>query len=702
TPLSVTTNRLTAYSSLPFSVSFSAVNKQLTTNSFTNAGSYGTGTYPWSVYSCDLNADGKPELITANAVSDNISVLNNLSAAGNLSFANRVNYTVGHDPKKIAFGDLDGDGKPDLAVVNMNQGLASTISILRNNSTGGNIGFDPKIDIASGDGSIGLGIADINGDGKPDIVVSSGNSYSYSILLNTTVGSAISFAPKQNFTLSKRPSELLLADLDNDGRTDILITNSIDDDMSVYRNTSTGGILSLASRLDFPVGDYPGDVSAGDIDMDGSLDLVIRIDGKYAFLKNYSAPGSISFSSPSGFVLPVRSLNIGDLNGDGKPDLSAGLWLSGKFSIIENTNATVGNVSLGANIDYTTTTYDTYPTIGDLDGDGKPEIAVANVISNSVTVMRNNIDGPTVTQISPAIARKGDVVTITGTNLDNVSAVRFGVRTASSFTIVSPTRIDAVVGGGASGDVSVITSKGTIPISGFQFIPEITANGPLSFCSSSPVTLTSTADGFNQWYVDGILITGVYTPVCVPKISGTYTVKVTSSGIVTTSPAGITVNVTTVPTPTITFTDSVLTSSATTGNRWYLNGAAIPNATAQTYKPAAYGVYTVQVTVNNCTSAFSAGYNHTITGTIDLGRNQYVRLYPNPVRSVMTLQWSINNERTLAVEVRDVYGKTVWFRKNVSSGEPIYLSSLTTGTYFVKMVGSNQQPIGSLKILKVN
>jgi hypothetical protein len=307
-----------------------------------------------------------------------------------------------------------------------------------------------------------------------------------------------------------------------------------------------------------------------------------------------------------------------------------------------------------------------------------------------------------VTQISPATARKGDVVTITGSNLEFAGSVRFGGAAASSFTIVSPTRIDAVVGGGASGSVTVTTPYGTGGVAGFSFTPEVTANGPASFCINGSVTLSSTAEANNQWYRNGVAVNGATATTYQATTNGVYTVRTTSNAVTTTSPAGITVSVITVPTPTISRKGAVLTSSATSGNQWYLNDVLIPNATGQTYQPTEGGVYKVQVTASGCASALSAGYIYTVSGIIDLGNNQYVKLWSNPVRSVLILQWSINDVHTISVEITDMYGKIVYFNKSVNSGEPINLSALNTGTYFVKLFDENKKPIATLKILKVN
>jgi hypothetical protein len=702
-PITVTTGRRTAYSSLPFSTTFTTTNPQLTTASFTPAGNFPTGTYPWAIYINDLNDDGKPELITANSVGNNISILKNASSIGSISFDSKLDLTVGQDPKKIAIGDLDGDGKPDLAVVNSNnsvQNFIGTVSVFRNTSTGGTLSFSPKIDITTGNSSYDIAMGDINSDGKPDLVVTNGNSGFFSILINTTVGSTLSFAPRQDIPVSYHADNIAVADFDKDGKVDIIASNFSDYNIAVFRNHPVYGILSSYNQS---VGTYANDMSTGDLDGDGQLDLLVTIDGAFAFLENTSTPGFINLSTPRNFNMAARSTNVGDLNGDGKPDVGVGQWLTGKISILQNTSATPGNLSLATNVDFTTGTYDTYVAIGDLDGDGKPEIVSANTIENTATVLRNTIDNPiVVTQISPTTARKGDVVSITGSDFTNASVVRFGGTAAKSFTIVSPTRIDAVVDGGASGNVSVTTPQGTGSWYGFNFTPEIAANGATSICKNSAVTLTSTAFANNQWYKNGALIAGATGTSYQANAAGIYSVRVTSGGITTTSPTTISVSVTTVPTPTITLNGGVLTSSAATGNQWYFYGTQIANATGNTFQPSANGEYTVKVTANGCTSDFSAVYNYAITATVDLGNGKTIKLWPNPVRSILTLQWDIANLQTVSVQITDMYGMPVLYKQGITSGGTINTAALPAGTYFVKMYGAGKKPVGTVKMLKVD
>jgi hypothetical protein len=99
--------------------------------SFVAAKSYPAGPYPYAVAVGDFNADGKPDLVTANSTADTVSVL---IGNGDGSFQAPVAYAVGRFPKAVAVGDFNGDGKADVVAANSYE---SSVSVLLGKGNGG-------------------------------------------------------------------------------------------------------------------------------------------------------------------------------------------------------------------------------------------------------------------------------------------------------------------------------------------------------------------------------------------------------------------------------------------------------------------------------------------------------------------------------------------------------------------------------------
>ncbi|MES2775692.1 MAG: FG-GAP-like repeat-containing protein [Bacteroidota bacterium] len=391
-PITVTRSNLTAYSKIPFHVTY-PLGASIVDSSFVNSYTLATGNYPVDLTACDLNNDGKPDVIVVNSVGNSISVFKNNSAAGNMSFSSKTDYSTGPSPKRVATGDLDGDGRLDIIITNMNSGLAGSISIFRNTSIGPSISFATKVDLATGNGSIGISIGDLNIDGKPDVIVASGNSGYYSIFTNTTLpGGAIMFT-KQDKTFLDRPDVLTIADIDNDGKPDLVTANATVSSISVLRNISTGNEVILASRVDFPTGSYPYYLATTDFDSDGKLDLMVSnyTSANMSMYKNESTPGTLALGIKQDYALEASALAITDINGDGKLDFCAGKGGTGTISVLENAYMIPGNFSFNSPVVYTSGNFDTYVSTCDLDGDGRPEIMAANTIQNNVVIYRNKI-----------------------------------------------------------------------------------------------------------------------------------------------------------------------------------------------------------------------------------------------------------------------------------------------------------------------
>jgi hypothetical protein len=159
-----TATSLAAYSTQFFNPTFTPTKGSITTSDLEAKVDFTTGGFPSSVAIGDLDGDGKPDLVVANQDSNTVSVYRNTSTSGSTvagSFAVKVDFNTGSTPISVAIGDLDGDGKPDLAVANY---FSSNVSVLRNTSSSGSIAagsFAAKVDFATGTSPRSVAIGDL-------------------------------------------------------------------------------------------------------------------------------------------------------------------------------------------------------------------------------------------------------------------------------------------------------------------------------------------------------------------------------------------------------------------------------------------------------------------------------------------------------------------------------------------------------------
>ncbi len=407
-PITVTVNGLTTYSSKPFIVTFPS-SRIIDATTFTSKVDFTAGTNPYNVAIGDINGDGKPDLAVVNFTSNTVSVFRNMSASGSItafSFATKVDFTTGTGPMSVSIGDLDGDGRPDLVVTNND----NTVSVFRNTPTPYDSitasSFATRVDFTTGTTPHSISIGDIDGDGKPDLATANLNSNTVSVFRNTSSPGSLttgSFAPKVDFAVGTAPRFVTLGDIDGDGKPDLAVTNASSNTVSVLRNTSTSGSItagSFATKVDFTAGTSPWGITIGDIDGDGKPDLVVTNynSNTASIFRNTSTSGSItsgSFSTKVDFTTGTGPFNValGDVDGDGKPDIVIANDAGGTVSVLKNisTSGSITSSSLTTKVDFTTGTRSLGVAISDIDGDGKPDLAVANYGSNTVSVLRNTI-----------------------------------------------------------------------------------------------------------------------------------------------------------------------------------------------------------------------------------------------------------------------------------------------------------------------
>jgi 6-phosphogluconolactonase (cycloisomerase 2 family) len=386
--ITVQTGGLTAYSSKPFIVTFTSSGGGFSSSTFASKVDFTSGSYPSSVAVGDLDGDGKPDVAVANSLSNTVSVFRDSSTSGSVSFAARVDFTTGFVPNGVAISDLDGDGKPDMAVTNYN---STTVSVFRNTSTGsGSVSFAAKVDYTTGTNPLSIKISDMDGDGKSDLVVANYGSNTVSVFRNGSTSGTISFATKVDFTTRGRPSGVALGDLNADGKPDIAVTNNDSNYVSVFKNTGTSGTISFATRVDIATGTSPTGDAIGDLDGDGNAELVVNWASAVSVYRNTTSSGSISFAAKVDYTTGSGPtiVNIGNMDGDGKPDLAVANYNSNTVSIFKNGSSS-GTISFASKVDYGTGSGPTDVAIADIDADGKPDLTVANQTATTISVLRN-------------------------------------------------------------------------------------------------------------------------------------------------------------------------------------------------------------------------------------------------------------------------------------------------------------------------
>jgi predicted nucleotidyltransferase len=298
----------------------------------------------------DVNGDGKLDLAVDNEYNNNVWVLLNTTALGAAtpSFAGPVSFTTGISPFAVALGDLNGDGKLDLTVPNFRD---NTFSVMLNTTALGAAtpSFATQVQFPSGtpgDDPYAVALGDVNGDGKLDVAVANYNSGTVSVFLNqTALGAATpSFSAQIQFSTGNGASSVRLGDVNGDGKVDLAVSNPFGNTVSVLLNTTASGATtpSFATLASFAVGSSPTAVALGDVNGDGKEDLMVSnfFSDTVSVLLNTTAPGAttpsfasqVPFSTGSG----ANDVALGDVNGDGKLDVAVPNWNSGTVSVLLN------------------------------------------------------------------------------------------------------------------------------------------------------------------------------------------------------------------------------------------------------------------------------------------------------------------------------------------------------------------------------
>jgi hypothetical protein len=350
---------------------------------------------PWitqSVAVADLNGDGKLDVVSANAVAGGkpgFVTVRLQDPANPGTYLDPVRSSAGPSPGALAVLTVAGSATPAVVVLNRQvtpaaQPANTVALLLADPALAG--AFKAPVSLALGTRNpADLAVGDLNGDGLTDVAVAADGGNDVLVFFQAAGGT---FGAPVPVTVAGVPTALAVADLNGDGAQDLVVVTS-------------GGVLSVLlqdpahkgaflPRVDYPVGSGPVAVRVADLDGDGRPDLVVvnggsaltaTTKGLSLLLQNPAAPGTflaaVTLDTGDSYASAVA---IGDLNGDGRPDLvvaNAGLpGLPGSLAVLLQDPAKAGTFLAPAL--YRGVYGPLGVAIADLDGDGLPDLLSAD------------------------------------------------------------------------------------------------------------------------------------------------------------------------------------------------------------------------------------------------------------------------------------------------------------------------------------
>ena len=365
---------------------------------FKSAVGYDAGANAIHAAIADLNGDGKLDIAVAADSANNVTILLG-NGDGTFRSGATISAGLGQGPAAVIAADFNGDNKLDLATSNEN----GTVSILLGNGDGT---FKAPQNFPAGSDCAYLAAADLNKDGKLDLVVTNFNAGVLAVLLGKGDGT---FGAPAIYNSSYGPTGAILTDFNHDGNIDIVVGSGAAD--IITGDFGSGNIGVLLGNGDgtfqgtlYSAGARPQAIAAGDLNHDGKPDLIVANIGSNSLtvLLNqgngtFGSGTTMGLSPPNGNPASPASVQIADVNGDGKMDAVFAVQGGGAVGIALGN----GSGALQTPAYFTTGAGATYVAVGDLNGDGKPDLVVANegtlmnsgTDSGSVSTLLGNGDG---------------------------------------------------------------------------------------------------------------------------------------------------------------------------------------------------------------------------------------------------------------------------------------------------------------------
>ncbi len=373
-------------------------------------------TVPNWVVVADLNGDGLPDVAVVAAQIDETGLtqkpgllgveLNSQATPG--VFGVGTNYvTSGAPPSGLAVGDLSGTGTHDLVSSNLNAG---TLSVFKETSaTSGS--YAQATTITVGGAPNDVEIADLNGDGLPDLIVAD-NTGKVTYLLQNPASHG-SFLTGVSLPIVNRAISVAVGDLNGDGLPDLAVTsfdvNGMGGQVTIYFQDPNHPGSFLATPMIIPALGEPSQILIRDVNQDGVNDIVVALQGAGV----YADVNGLTDGNPDGAtdVLEAQFGPMVILQNSGSP---------GTFATPVVYPSMVGTIALA---------------IGDLDGDGRPDIAMVSLYPQGQGLVATELQDPANpgTFLTPTVyAGSGQPVSIGIADLDKDGLADLVVADATS------------------------------------------------------------------------------------------------------------------------------------------------------------------------------------------------------------------------------------------------------------------------------